>query len=161
MYTLLGATLALTACVEDDKDLSQPKEPEKTTDLVIPDDADWTTTRSINLSITSPVATRVAIYTDESCTDASLLTELPVSEVAKNIRLDVAKADRALYVQYATSKGKEMMNIPLNTASTRAETLVKLPENVSGFDTNGGEGAYRYQWYPAKGETATLMMEDN
>ena len=24
MYTLLGATLALTACVEDDKDLSQP-----------------------------------------------------------------------------------------------------------------------------------------
>lgn len=28
MYTLLGATLALTACVEDDKDLSQPKEPE-------------------------------------------------------------------------------------------------------------------------------------
>lgn len=29
MYTLLGATLALTACVEDDKDLSQPKEPEK------------------------------------------------------------------------------------------------------------------------------------
>ena len=53
------------------------------------------------------------------------------------------------------------MNIPLNTASTRAETLVKLPENVSGFDTNGGEGAYRYQWYPAKGETATLMMEDN
>ena len=161
MYTLLGATLALTACVEDDKDLSQPKEPEKTTDLVIPDDADWTTTRSVNLSITSPVATRVAIYTDESCTDASLLTELPVSEVAKNIRLDVAKADRALYVQYATSKGKEMMNIPLNTASTRAETLVKLPENVSGFDTNGGEGAYRYQWYPAKGETATLMMEDN
>lgn len=80
MYTLLGATLALTACVEDDKDLSQ--EPEKTTDLVIPDDADWTTTRSVNLSITSPVATRVAIYTDESCTDASLLTELPVSEVA-------------------------------------------------------------------------------
>ena len=99
MYTLLGATLALTACVEDDKDLSQPKEPEKTTDLVIPDDADWTTTRSVNLSITSPVATRVAIYTDASCTNASLLTELPVSDVAKNIRLDVAKADRALYIQ--------------------------------------------------------------
>ena len=138
MYTLLGATLALTACVEDDKDLSQPQESKKTTDLIIPDDADWTTTRSVNLSITSPVATRVAIYTDESCTDASLLTELPVSEVAKNIRLDVAKADRTLYVQYATSKGKEMMNIPLNTASTRAETLVKLPENVSVFDTNGG-----------------------
>ena len=48
MYTLLGATLALTACVEDDKDLSQPKEPEKTTDLVIPDDADWTTTRTVS-----------------------------------------------------------------------------------------------------------------
>lgn len=161
MCTLLGATLTLAACVEDDKDLSQPKGPEKTADLIIPDDADWTTTRSVNLSITSPVATRVAIYTDPSCTDASLLTELPVSDVAKNIRLDVAKADRALYVQYATSKGKETMNIPLNTASTRAETLVKLPENVSGFDINGGEGAYRYQWYPAKGETATLMMEDN
>ncbi len=161
MYTLLGATLALTACVEDDKDLSQPQEPKKTTDLVIPDDADWTTTKSVSLSITSPVATRVAIYTDESCTDASLLTELPVSEVAKNIQLDVAKADRALYVQYPTSKGKEMMNIPLNTASTRAETLVKLPENVSGSDTSGGEDLYNYQWYPAKGEMATLMMEDN
>ena len=83
MYTLLGATLALTACVEDDKDLSQPKEPEKTTDLVIPDDADWTTTRSVNLSITSPVATRVAIYTDASCTNASLLTELPVPTLPK------------------------------------------------------------------------------
>lgn len=33
MYTLLGITLLLTACVDDDKDLSQPKEPEKTTDL--------------------------------------------------------------------------------------------------------------------------------
>lgn len=61
MYTLLGITLLLTACVDDDKDLSQPKEPEKTTDLIIPDDADWTTTRSVNLSIHSPVATRVAI----------------------------------------------------------------------------------------------------
>ena len=50
MYTLLGITLLLTACVDDDKDLSQPKEPEKTTDLIIPDDADWTTTRSVNLS---------------------------------------------------------------------------------------------------------------
>lgn len=29
MYTLLGITLLLTACVDDDKDLSQPKEPEK------------------------------------------------------------------------------------------------------------------------------------
>ena len=35
MYTLLGITLLLTACVDDDKDLSQPKEPEKTTDLII------------------------------------------------------------------------------------------------------------------------------
>ena len=50
MYTLLGITLLLTACVDDDKDLSQPKEPEKTTDLIIPDDADWTTTRSVNLT---------------------------------------------------------------------------------------------------------------
>ena len=38
---------------------------------------------------------------------------------------------------------------------------LKLPENVSGFDTNGGEGAYSYQWYPVKGGEATLMMEDN
>lgn len=55
MYTLLGITLLLTTCVDDDKDLSQPKEPEKTTDLIIPDDTDWTTTRSVNLSIHSPL----------------------------------------------------------------------------------------------------------
>ena len=82
MYTLLGITLLLTACVDDDKDLSQPKEPEKTTDLIIPDDADWTTTRSVNLSIHSPVATRVAIYTDAACTDESLLAETPVSDIS-------------------------------------------------------------------------------
>lgn len=96
MYTLLGITLLLTACVDDDKDLSQPKEPEKTTDLIIPDDADWTTTRSVNLSIHSPVATRVAIYTDAACTDESLLAETPVSDTSKSIELDVAKANRAL-----------------------------------------------------------------
>ena len=32
---------------------------------------------------------------------------------------------------------------------------------MSGFDTNGGEGAYSYQWYPVEGGEATLMMEDN
>lgn len=161
MYTLLGITLLLTACVDDDKDLSQPKEPEKTTDLIIPDDANWTTTRSVNLSIHSPVATRVAIYTDAACTDESLLAETPVSDISKSIELDVAKANRALYVQYPAGKGKEVISVPINRASTRAELSIKLPENVSGFDTNGGEGAYSYQWYPVKGGEATLMMEDN
>lgn len=157
MYTLLGITLLLTACVDDDKDLSQPKEPEKTTDLIIPDDADWTTTRSVNLSIHSPVATRVAIYTDAACTDESLLAETPVSDISKSIELDVAKANRALYVQYPAGKGKEVISVPINRASTRAELSIKLPENVSGFDTNGGEGAHiATNGIPSKGEKLLL-----
>ena len=90
-----------------------------------------------------------------------MLAETPVSDISKSIELDVAKANRALYVQYPAGKGKEVISVPINRASTRAELSIKLPENVSGFDTNGGEGAYSYQWYPVKGGEATLMMEDN
>lgn len=159
MCMLLGMALTLISCVDDDKNLAQPEE--KTTDLIIPDATDWTTTRSVNLSVTSPVETKIAIYTDAACTDENLLTEMYASEVSKNVQLDVAKANQTLYIQYPTSEGKEIMNVSLNTASTRAETIIKLPENVTGFEISGGSDGYRYQWYPSKEGKATLMFEDN
>lgn len=100
MCSLVGGALTFTSCVDDGKDLSQPGE--KTTDLNIPDNTDWTTTRSVNLPITSPVATQIAIYTDAGCTDENLLAKANVSDAVKNIQLDVAKADQTLYLQYPT-----------------------------------------------------------
>lgn len=158
IYMLLGTALALTSCVDDDKNLAQPEE--KTTDLIISDDTDWTTTQSANLSITSPVETQIAIYTDAACTDENLLTRANVSDVPKNIRLDIPKTNQTVYVQYPTSTGKEVINIPLN-ATTRAETIIKLPENVSGFNISEADNGYMYLWYPAKKSEATLMFEDN
>ncbi|WP_455591025.1 LruC domain-containing protein [Bacteroides sp.] len=160
MCSLVSGALTFTSCVDDEKDLSQPGE--KTSDLNIPDNTDWTTTRSITLSITSPVATQVELYTDAACTDENLLAKVNVSDNAqKEIQLDVAKADQTLYLQYPTNTGKEVMNIPLNTTSTRAENTIKLPENVSGDITIGGDYGYTYKWYPSKGREATLMFEDN
>lgn len=159
MCMLLGMALTFISCVDEDKNLAQPEE--KTTDLIIPDATDWTTTRSVSLSVTSPVETKIAIYTDAACTDENLLTEMYVSDVPKNVQLDVAKANQALYIQYPTSEGKEKMNVSLNTASTRAETIIKLPENVGGFDIIGGNDGVTYQWYPAKNSEATLIFEDN
>lgn len=159
MCMLLGAASTLVSCIDDDKNLAQPEE--KTTDLIIPDAADWTTTRSVNLSVTSPVENKIAIYTDAACTDENLLAEMPVSEDSKNIRLDVAKATKTLYIQYPTSEGKEVMDISLNAASTRGETVIKLPENIEGTKISEVSNGYIYQWYPSKKGEATLMFEDN
>lgn len=159
MCSLVGGALTFISCVDNDKDLSDDNG--KTTSVKVPNDFSWTTTRSVNLSITSPVATQVAFYTDAACTDENLLAKINVSDAAKSIQLDVAKADQTLYLQYPTKIGKEIMNISLNTASTRAETVIKLPENVSGDIISGGDNEYSYSWYPSKGREATLMFEDN
>ena len=67
MYTLAGLMCLLTSCVEDDKDLSVPTV--HTTDLVIPDGFDWSTTRNVTLATNAPHATSASIYLDEACSE--------------------------------------------------------------------------------------------
>lgn len=76
MYTLAGLMCLLTSCVDDDKDLSVPPTG-NTTDLVIPDGFDWSTTRTVTLATNAPHAVSASIYLDEACSEQ--IADLPRS----------------------------------------------------------------------------------
>lgn len=162
IYSMLSVAFALSSCVDNDKDLSQPKEPEQTTDLIIPDGTDWTSTRSVNLSIISPVKAIVNVYTEEGGKDESLVATLPVSQEVTSITVDVAKSSKTIYIEYPTATGKSMLTAPLG-AVTRADMTVTLPENVSGdeFEDMDEQTAMLIFYSPTKSRMGTLMFEDS
>ena len=81
MYTLAGLMCLLTSCVDDDKDLSVPPTG-NTTDLVIPDGFDWSTTRTVTLATNAPHAVSASIYLDEACSEQ--IADLAIPEGDNN-----------------------------------------------------------------------------
>ena len=65
LYSLMGVTILCAACVDNDKDYSEPDNSQRNTlDLDIPSDFTWNTSRSVKLEVTAPVASVVSIYTE-------------------------------------------------------------------------------------------------
>lgn len=61
-------------------DVYDAEKAKHTTDLAVPADFDWSTTRIATYSIATPVDTRVSIYGDRSCTDQSMLADIALRQ---------------------------------------------------------------------------------
>lgn len=162
MYLLLGATLTLTSCIDDEKDHSQPGE--KTTDLQVPADFDWQTTRSVKLTFTgSPVDTRLSIYADASCSEDSQVAALNITKESKDsISVDVPNSAGELYVKYPTEKDYNTFTLPLTDAHTRAsqieEFVIPLADVQGLYQFEASTDADKLSVYTTYG---TLIFEDN
>ncbi|MCM0236621.1 LruC domain-containing protein [Bacteroides fragilis] len=160
MYTLAGLMCLLTSCVEDDKDLSVPTV--HTTDLVIPDGFDWSTTRNVTLATNAPHATSASIYLDEACSE-QIAEDLAIPEGDNSITLEVPSANDAIWIKYpVTNGGNETQKISIQpqattrSASQRWEAGCLFPEGA--WPENGDRISNAY--HPYKNGYGTLMFED-
>ena len=145
MCSLVSGALTFTSCVDDEKNLSNNG---KTASIEVPSDFDWMTTRNVNLSLqSSPVKTRVAIYSSEKCNESALIAEVPVTpEKSTDFTINVPAANTSIFIQYPTEKGNSIYEVPISGANTRAggdiytiqlTNLQGIYENISGNDENG------------------------
>lgn len=154
---LLFALVAFPACQE--KELYVPEDGNKVTDLTVPSGFDWEMSRNVQLTVTSPVETSVAVYLSADCKEEAQLASLSVFNDSEPTRLSVPKGTDKLYVQYTREGGTQNV-IPVSVASSATRTPdaqleVKLPEDVKQI-TGGGRTIY----YPSQG-WGSLLFEDS
>ncbi|MDA3622117.1 LruC domain-containing protein [Bacteroides sp. YC-2022] len=159
MYTLAGLMCLLTSCVEDDKDLSVPTA--HTTDLVIPDGFDWSTTRNVTLATNAPHAISTSIYLDKACSEQ--IADLAIPEGGNSASLEVPSANNAIWIKYpVTNGGYETQKISIKSkATTRSESYVWTADCLfpdRGTVESGWPASTVYK--PAKNGYGTLMFED-
>lgn len=159
---LVGSSIMMLAsCVKNDV-YDPDKAPKKTEDLVVPEGFDWKTSQDVTVAMTSPHAASVAVYTDKSCTQQ--IAEIPVAEGKSSITLEVPKATSSIWFEYAlTSGGKEVMEVPIQKATTRVrDAATWVASAIFPDKIDGSEAAYpTYVYYqPAKNGFGTLMFED-
>lgn len=132
LYSLMGVTILCAACVDNDKDYSEPDNSQRNTlDLDIPSDFTWNTSRTVKLEVTAPVASVVSIYTEAECSDKSLVAELPVGpENVVDGSVDVPASIEYLYVKYPTGE------------STTAISKVKIQKKDSAIRDRDFNGDY-------------------
>lgn len=158
---LVGSSIMMLAsCVKNDV-YDPDKAPKKTEDLVVPDGFDWKNSQDVTVTMTSPRATSVAVYTDKSCTQQ--IAELPVEKGENSITMEVPMEISNLWFEYAlASGGKEVKEVPIQKTKTRAgvgEPLwsvnVIFPDNIDNSDY------YSLAFYqPSKNGFGTVMFED-
>lgn len=161
MYTLAGLMCLLTSCVDDDKDLSVPPTG-NTTDLVIPDGFDWSTTRTVTLATNAPHAVSASIYLDEACSEQ--IADLAIPEGDNNTSLEVPSANNAIWIKYpVTNGGYETQKISIKSKtltrseSHRWEADCLFPDSATPIQ-GGNYSTHIYK--PAKDKYGTLMFED-
>lgn len=138
LYSLFGAAFAFSACVNDDKDLSLPIDPEeKTADLNVPADFDWTVTRGVTLEVNAPEESVLWVYADADCSESSLKAKLFVSPgQVMRVTVDIPTANNVLYLKYpisATETKVVKVNLVEATPSSRAakgESILPVGENM-------------------------------
>ena len=159
-FMLTGLVLILSSCVNDDKNLYEPKDdvPTNTEDLVVPEGFDWKMTHNITLSTKSPCETTASIFLDEECT--SLLAQLPVQEGESQMTLEVPSTNSAIWIKYPTSEGEKSMKASINKAVTRAGAASWTANTLfpDGTKQEGGYLGVVYQ--PAENKFGTIMFED-
>lgn len=146
----------LSAC---ENDVYSPESIQSTKELSAPADFDWKTTASTTYTVTSPVNTTVSFYTDNTCTDESLLAEgvaLKANEPAK-VTLEIPTYKTSIYVQYPTENGKAVIEASTGAATRADDKNIVLP-NVAEIEDNATGLVHFY--YPNKAGKGTLMFED-
>lgn len=162
-FRCLTATLLLlfaAACSNDVFDPEKQQQPSNTTELKVPASFSWATTRSVNLTIHTPVTTLISLYGDEK--GQELLAEAVVTkESPTTLSIDLPTTKKSIYVGY-TAKGAQQMLKQDVTPSTRANTSITLPETVDWYNVETGDASKGDMtiYMPSKGQFGTLLFED-
>ena len=155
---LLGCgMLVLSSC---EKEVYNPDNTKKTTDLVVPEGFDWAMTRSVTLSMKSEVATSVSVYSDEKC--ERLLAELPVEIGENSIELNLPSANSYVWIKYPIKNGgEETRKISIKKVSTRAAAKWTAEVLFPDYATkNGSVDVENTLYQPNKNSFGTIMFED-
>lgn len=168
LYTALGAAFALTSCVDNEKDMSTtPIPPEKTVDLIIPADFSWTTTDRVKMEVNAPVTSVLSVYTNDECTDASLIATLHVKAgETTEMELDLPTSCRTVYVKYPT--GGNTFNVVRADIETVAASRADENKRVLPIYSDKLHGMYEYtsggndeQGLNLVATSGTVLFEDN
>lgn len=167
LYSVLGTAFTLTACVDNDKDISIPTDPTvKTVDLKVPADFPWSVTDRVKLEVNSPISSVISVYSDAKCADASLLATLPVKggELTE-MELDIPVACQTIYVKYPIGETTTAVSkVDVKTMSaTRAGGMRKVSvtsDKLQGVyeSTQGGTDEHGLIMVITSG---TVLFEDN
>lgn len=150
------SVLAFASCA--DNDVYNPDNAKNTGSLKVPADFGWTTTRTETCNITSPVNTRISIYSDKECKDDQLLAEVYVSkEKGTEVSFSLPSACKAYYVQYPTANGRKLIEVTPTTQTRAKDNDLILPEDASIVDY---DETTDYYYTPAKNTLGTIMFED-
>ncbi|MEG0517342.1 MAG: LruC domain-containing protein [Bacteroidales bacterium] len=117
LFAIAACLVAVASCVKDNTgNGEEPTEPKKLTDLVIPANFDWRTSKEIQCTFTPlSYGTRVKLFTASDCTENCLLADLYISKESNTFTLTVPKANTELYMQYMQTSGAyKMINITVS-----------------------------------------------
>lgn len=158
LYLLAAGMFCMTSCVKHG-DVYQPRTPESTADLVVPEGFEWSSSRTVSLAVQSPVATVASFFVDEACTPENQIATLAVPEGKTTFEFDIPNENTAIYVQYTSTDGttktlKSAINGVKSKAIEGAEDLfMDEPEATS-------QGPVQLVNIPKGDRYGTLMFED-
>lgn len=142
-----------TAC--DERDLYHGQTPEKkVSDMNVPADFDWRTTRNFDCRLKTMDTRQVRIYNEESCKDESLLAIYTVSNTENPLRLHLPIHLETVYVK----DGEKVY--PMDVEGW--DSYFTLPETKAGKATRADDHSEDdVIYFPCKGCEATIMFEDH
>lgn len=159
LYLLTAGMFCVTSCVKHG-DVYQPKAPESTADLVVPEGFEWSSSRTVSLAVQSPVATVASFFVDEACTPENQIATLAVPEGKTTFEFDVPNENTAIYVQYTSTDGttktlKSAINGVKSKAIEGADDLFMVePQEPA------SQGTVQFVNIPKGNRYGTLMFED-
>ena len=155
---LVLMVLSFVSCLNDD--VYDPNSAQGTGNLVVPSDFDWATTYVATCGITSPVNTKISIYSNKTCKDDQLLAEVClVKNETTEVTLDVPAACQALYVQYPAVNGTDLLEVTPQPGTRASSANITLPEDA--IEVENDKNAYETNYYmPAKNTYGTILFED-
>lgn len=159
---LLSGILALTSCEKGG--VYDPETTKNLTDLTVPQDFDWSSSKDVAVAISSPVETIVTIFADEKC--QHILAKVPASGKPAIYNLSLTANAKQVFVQYPIQEGGKAIQ-PYAVAQTRSSEncIIELPENTAKLPEDEGEYIEGSTWencyikYP-QAEWGTLLFED-
>ncbi|MEG1659142.1 MAG: LruC domain-containing protein [Bacteroides sp.] len=150
--------LSITSCEKSlyDPNQKQDQKDKTISDLVIPEDFDWTMTQTVTCKVTSDHSARLFIYLNEACSTDKCIAAISV-EAGTNasLPLSIAKSIQQVYVQYESTSGKTVVYAaPVDASGT---IIIKAPADSKAATTRAGEEKAITQLF----SHGTIMFEDN
>ncbi|NDV64801.1 LruC domain-containing protein [Bacteroides sp. 224] len=149
--------LGVFSSCESDKSLPKSNQEENLGDLIVPNDFDWKTTRTVTCNIQSSVPTVIYIYNAVTCDEKGLVAIYhPIANKDNAFSLKLATHLNEVYLKYSdvvvpVKIENGMLNYTIPETGTRATRTI---EPCNGCNEND------IIYFPCLGDWATVLYED-